>query len=82
MEKTMTRQELQQLLDELQDGIPQLRSDYPESEDFWAAFYGLVEVGLERAEPPDRAWFREALRSIIRQHGLSEPQIKPVLGLG
>ena len=43
-------QELQQLLDELQDGIPQLRSDYPESEDFWAAFYGLVEVGLERAE--------------------------------
>lgn len=78
----MTRQELEQLLDDLNSGVTQLRADYAEPEDFWAAFYGLVEVGLERAEPRDRAWFREALRSIIRRHGLAEPEIKPLIDLG
>lgn len=76
----MTRQELEQLLDDLRGDVGQLRTDYPEPEDFWAAFYGLLEVGLERAEAQDRAWFREALRSIIREHGLAEPGIKPLIG--
>jgi hypothetical protein len=74
MHKTMTRQELEQLLDELNREVPRLRHEYPDPDDFWAAFDGLAEVGLDRAEPEDLTWFQEELRLVIHLHALDPPR--------
>ncbi|HEX7816980.1 hypothetical protein [Dyella sp.] len=69
----MSREQLEILVDYLKNEVPQLLADYPEAHDFWDAFDGLSEVGLERAEPEDKPWFERELLKITHAHGLDRP---------
>jgi hypothetical protein len=74
MYKSMSRQDLENLLNDLDGDIARLRADYPDREEFWEAFNGLTEVGIERAEPRDQVWFQEQIQRLIERHGLNRPE--------
>lgn len=63
-----TRDQLQAELAKLDALIPELKADYPEEADFWAAFACLADAIGERVGESRCQWWSEQLDRLMSRH--------------
>lgn len=69
----ISRAQLEQMLDMLDDSIPRLVQNKSTPADFWASFTSMAQAIQERAPPEQRAWACERLDAIQVKHQLVPP---------
>ena len=65
--------QLDQMLDALDQSVPQLVQDNPAPEAFWDSFARMANAIQDNAEPGERAWVCDRLDAIQVKHHLVPP---------
>lgn len=66
-----TRAQLEAELAKLDALIPELKADYPDEADFWAAFASLADAIGEGIGQEHCAWWSDQLDQLMARHGLA-----------
>lgn len=61
----ITRSELDTILDELEEELPELRKDAEDDEDFLMAFAALSDAIEDKADPEDLPYVRERIDRML-----------------
>lgn len=65
-----TREQLQDILKELEDAIPQLKKSHPDETDLVMAFAAAANATGQNVCEADAGWFIEQLSAIQHRHGI------------
>jgi hypothetical protein len=69
----LTRAELSERVEHLDEVLPQLQADYPDQDEFWNAFAGEAEFALEEASAADYDWVNKQVDLVLKKHHIEIP---------
>jgi len=69
----VSRAQLEQMLDALDESVPRLVRNKSLPGDFWTGFTSMAQAIQDRASPEDRAWICDRLEAIQQKHHLVPP---------
>lgn len=65
----ISRSELDTILDELEEELPELRKDAEDDDDFMLAFAALAEAVEDKADPDDLPYVRQRIDGMLAARG-------------